>query len=155
MDSTTNLKVAPEPISRGFDILDRASMEKNVQGIASKVGVFFLEFLLDLFVVFPLYLIKMTVEGFRVIKEKYEEDNPKDYKKYAKIAGAYFLDIVLPLSVVGITFKTIKGNLAESEEIYFIWQENCFVFFLSFILLISYLVNMNQVDKPEFSCSFR
>lgn len=102
-----------------------------------------LEFLLDLFVVFPLYLVKMCAEAYQVIKEKYEEDNPKDFLKYAKIAGAYFLDIVLPLSVVGIMLKTIKGNLSGSEDVYFIWQENCFVFFISFILLISYLVNLS------------
>lgn len=97
----------------------------------------------------------MLIESIQVIKEKYNEDNPKDYKKYAKIAGAYFLDIVLPLSVVGITFKTVKGNVSGSEDVYFIWQENCFVFFLSFILLISYMFNMSQKDKPKFSCSFR
>jgi len=130
-------------------------VDKNVHGVLSKLGVFLLEFLLDLFVVFPLYLVKMSIEAYRVIKEKYDEDNPKDYLKYAKIAGAYFLDIVLPLSVVGITFKTITGNLAGSDDVYFVWQENCFVFFISFILLISYLVNMSSVDKQEFSCSFR
>lgn len=71
------------------------------------------------------------------------EDHNKDYKKYFKIAGAYFLDIVLPLSVVGITYKTVKAKLSGADDIYSIWQENCFVFFLSFILLISYLYNMS------------
>ncbi|EAR99392.1 transmembrane protein, putative (macronuclear) [Tetrahymena thermophila SB210] len=148
----------PKPSnSGGFDItaqtnnIQQRSFQENLQFFA----VFMVEFLLDCFVVFPLYLFKMLFESFRVIKQKYDEDQQKDYKKYLKLAGSYFLDIVLPLSVVGITFKTVQGKLSGTEDVYYIWCENCFVFFLSFILLISYLYNINQKDKPKFTCSFK
>lgn len=55
----------------GFDIMDLGKTEIQVQSIASKFGVFMAEFLLDLFVVFPLYLFKMLFESFKVIQQNY------------------------------------------------------------------------------------
>ncbi|EGR34777.1 hypothetical protein IMG5_002490 [Ichthyophthirius multifiliis] len=144
----------------GFDILEAGhkiwsdANKRNFINLFIKQGRFLLEFTLDLFIVFPLYLIKMIWVAFITIKQAHQERRP--YIVLLKIAGAFFLDIILPLSIVGISFKTVQGQLFDySHNVYQIWCENCFLFFISFILLLTYLSAQNEKESQPFSCSFQ
>lgn len=117
---------------------------------------FILIFILDVFVVYPVYFIITIWELAKIIQKEIILNQADKFRKIAIASAYYIADILLSLTVIGLCYTVVSCFLAgtRQDDVYYIWCANCFLFFISFILLLSYLYTFTIDKFDEFQCSF-
>jgi hypothetical protein len=103
---------------------------------------FLCRFTFDLFILFPYYILRTSVVGIYLTMLELRSGLILNALKMFLI---HIFDIILPISVVGL----ISILSAYERDIFYEWSLTCFILFISFILLTSYMSTSLEEENAK------
>lgn len=110
-----------------------------------------------MFVVYPAYFVITIWELIKIINQEIYLNQPDKIRKIFIAVAYYTADILLSLTVIGLCYTVVTDFFTgdSQDDVYYIWCANCFLFFISFILLLSYLYTFSIDTFDTFECTFK